>query len=71
MDTMLELADQAMFECFHAVQCVFEDGTAEHRVCIFKDIVLWEGQLTYVAKGLWKASKLRVMTHVCWRTWHE
>lgn len=33
------------------VQCVYDDGKAEHRVCIFKDIVLWEGQLLYVAKG--------------------
>ena len=28
-----------------------EDGKSEHRVCIFKDIVLWEGQLHYVAHG--------------------
>lgn len=33
------------------VQCVVEDGKSEHRVCIFKNIVLWEGQLLYVANG--------------------
>ncbi|KAL0039375.1 hypothetical protein WJX79_005487 [Trebouxia sp. C0005] len=32
-------------------ECVVEDGKPEHRVCIFKNIVLWEGQLQYVAHG--------------------
>lgn len=32
-------------------ECVVEDGKSEHRVCIFKNIVLWEGQLLYVANG--------------------
>ncbi len=33
------------------MQCVVDDGKSEHRVCIFKNIVLWEGQLLYVANG--------------------
>jgi len=33
------------------MQCVADDGKSEHRVCIFKNIVLWEGQLLYVANG--------------------
>lgn len=37
--------------CHGGVQCLHEDGKSEHRVCIFKDIILWEGQLLYIAKG--------------------
>lgn len=33
------------------LQCIYEDGKSEHRVCIFYDIVLWEGQLLYLAEG--------------------
>lgn len=33
------------------MQCLHEDGKSEHRVCIFKEIILWEGQLLYIAKG--------------------
>lgn len=33
------------------LQCVYEDGTSEHRVCIFEDIVLWNGELLYLSDG--------------------
>jgi len=45
-----------MWVIFLLVQCVFDDGKSEHRVCIFTDIVLWEGQLLYVADGQLLAS---------------
>ena len=33
------------------MQCIYDDGKSEHRVCVFEDLVLWEGQLIYVADG--------------------
>lgn len=43
--------DYSVISAVLMVQCVVEDGKSEHRVCIFKNIVLWEGQLLYVANG--------------------
>ncbi len=48
------------------VQCVVEDGKSEHRVCIFRNVVLWEGQLLYVGNGepvhvLVRKSRVRVI----------
>ena len=37
------------------MQCIYEDGKSEHRVCIFYNIVLWDGQLLYLADGKFAA----------------
>ena len=48
---LLALRNHSAMSATLMVQCVVEDGKPEHRVCIFKNIVLWEGQLQYVAHG--------------------
>ena len=40
--------DYSVISAVLMVQCVVEDGKSEHRVCIFKNIVLWEGQLLWL-----------------------
>ena len=35
----------------YVMQCVYDDGKSEHRVCMFENLALWEGQLIYVADG--------------------
>ena len=52
---MFEIAVQALqgsTEGHVVLQCVYEDGTSEHRVCIFEDIVLWNGELLYFTDGM-------------------
>lgn len=48
---LVAIAGDVFISWRDAVQCLHEDGKSEHRVCIFKDVVLWEGQLLYIAKG--------------------
>ena len=36
---------------FSKMQCVFEDGHAETRICHFQDILLHKGKILYLYQG--------------------
>ena len=36
---------------FLYMQCPIEDGTLEHRVCIFEDVIVWDSYIHYLYTG--------------------
>lgn len=37
--------------CIFCLQCPFDDGVPAHRVCVFKNLVMFQGQLFYIYSG--------------------
>lgn len=47
----------------YTAQYVYDDGKSEHRVCAFEDLVLWEGELIYIADGKYAHARLKRRRH--------